>query len=230
VVASTAPLRTIARRAGLFKLFGHRATVVDESARLYNCARCHCQVVICRRCDRGNIYCPECAPVAARESRGRAGAAYQRTDRGRANHAARQRLYLLGLEREKMTHKGPQGGSARSPCALETAEGRPSASAKEACDVHSNPNPSPATTHDGAANTDGDSTPCCNFCGQCSAFLRTEKLRHATAPARPAARDRAVPLPRPRLVRARDRHAPRSVPRGRPASAPARAPPVRSRW
>ncbi|MDA9983435.1 hypothetical protein N9H39_12115 [Gammaproteobacteria bacterium] len=30
---------------------------MENSARVYNCAGCRYQVVICRRCDRGNIYC-----------------------------------------------------------------------------------------------------------------------------------------------------------------------------
>jgi len=28
------------------------------SARLYHCQRCHTQVIICSRCDRGQRYCP----------------------------------------------------------------------------------------------------------------------------------------------------------------------------
>jgi hypothetical protein len=30
---------------------------METDARLFNCARCHRQVVICSRCDRGNLYC-----------------------------------------------------------------------------------------------------------------------------------------------------------------------------
>jgi hypothetical protein len=29
---------------------------MESSARLFTCARCRAQVLICRRCDRGNIY------------------------------------------------------------------------------------------------------------------------------------------------------------------------------
>ena len=32
---------------------------MDPSARLYHCARCHCQVILCRRCDRGQVYCAD---------------------------------------------------------------------------------------------------------------------------------------------------------------------------
>jgi late competence protein required for DNA uptake (superfamily II DNA/RNA helicase) len=97
MVAATAPSGTIARPARLFKLSGLLAMVV-ETARLYNCGRCHCQVVICRHCDHGNVYCRSCAPVAGRESHCRADAEYQKSDRGKKNHKARQQRYL-----EKMT-------------------------------------------------------------------------------------------------------------------------------
>lgn len=50
---------------------------------------------ICRGCDRGNIYCTaDHARQRRRESWRRSSAAYQRTERGRANHAARQARYL----------------------------------------------------------------------------------------------------------------------------------------
>jgi hypothetical protein len=42
---------------------------MDTDARLFNCARCHRQVVICSRCDRGNLYCgSQCAQSARGES------------------------------------------------------------------------------------------------------------------------------------------------------------------
>ena len=43
---------------------------MQSSARLFNCARCRCQVVICSHCDRGNIYCGKrCSQTARRQSR-----------------------------------------------------------------------------------------------------------------------------------------------------------------
>ena len=76
----------------------------NDSARLYNCAQCHSQVMICRHCDRGHIYCTECAPVARQDARNRAAARYQASDEGRAKHAARQRRYRERLK-YKVTHK-----------------------------------------------------------------------------------------------------------------------------
>jgi hypothetical protein len=67
---------------------------MENTARLFNCARCHCQVVICSHCDRGNIYCGRrCAEHARKTSSRSAGKRYQRTYRGRIKHAERQRRY-----------------------------------------------------------------------------------------------------------------------------------------
>ena len=42
---------------------------MQSSARLFNCARCRCQVVICSHCDRGNLYCGKrCSQAARRQS------------------------------------------------------------------------------------------------------------------------------------------------------------------
>jgi len=39
---------------------------MEPFARLYQCARCHHQVVICSECDRGNLYCAGGCARAAR--------------------------------------------------------------------------------------------------------------------------------------------------------------------
>jgi hypothetical protein len=79
---------------------------MQSSARLFNCARCRCQVVICSHCDRGNIYCGKrCAQGARRRSRREAGRRYQKTRRGRFAHAERQRRYRR-RRRAKVTHQG----------------------------------------------------------------------------------------------------------------------------
>lgn len=64
------------------------------SCRLFLCCRCHHQVVICRRCDRGQIYCgPDSALEARRRNQREARRRYQATDRGRHMHAGRSRKY-----------------------------------------------------------------------------------------------------------------------------------------
>jgi hypothetical protein len=217
MVATMAPSGTIARPARLFKLSGLLATVVG-TARLYNCARCHCQVVICRHCDHGNVYCRSCAPVAGRESHCRADAEYQKTDRGKQNHKARQQRYL-----EKMTDKGSPGSPPASPsCA--NAEAASSASAKEERDACSSP--SPATTQPAGAprRSDGDSGHSCDFCDRrCSAYLRLESLAHCTVEKEG---NGPVPVPGPRLEHPRHCAAPRSAPPRRAAPDRTRSPPA----
>jgi transposase len=63
-------------------------------ARLFLCAEpdCRAQACICRDCDRGHIYCADCAPHARRRSLRRAGRRYQAGRRGRIKHAERARF------------------------------------------------------------------------------------------------------------------------------------------
>lgn len=81
---------------------------MEELARLYNCLLCHQQVKICSHCDRGNVYCSPCAPIARIQARRAAGHRYQNTPQGKLNHAKRQQKYR---ERQKnknkiVTHQG----------------------------------------------------------------------------------------------------------------------------
>jgi hypothetical protein len=66
------------------------------STRIYHCARCHCQVVICSDCDRGNVYCNTgCAKDARTESLSQANKKYQSSRKGRFSNAARQQRFRL---------------------------------------------------------------------------------------------------------------------------------------
>ena len=129
---------------------------MQSSARLFNCARCCCQVVICSHCDRGNIYCgKQCSQRARHQSRREAGRRYQRTRRGRFAHAERQRRYRQ-RRRAKVTHQG-----SRPEVADETlpAESRTSARRVES---------PPAVPGNGLR---------CHLCGRvCSHFLRQSFL------------------------------------------------------
>jgi hypothetical protein len=71
------------------------AACIDEvSCRMFLCARCRSQVLVCRRCDRGQIYCVgTCAQEARHDHQREARRRYQATPRGRAMHAARSRRY-----------------------------------------------------------------------------------------------------------------------------------------
>jgi hypothetical protein len=76
------------------------------SARLFLCGRCRCQVIICRRCDRGQVYCAEgCARQVRRQNQREAGQRYQQSLPGRRNHAVRSRRWR-GRRRESVTHQG----------------------------------------------------------------------------------------------------------------------------
>ena len=79
---------------------------MSGDARLFNCARCHCQVVVCRVCDRGQVYCQgHCSQKARKASLQRAQRLYQSSRRGRLANAIRQKRFRQRQE-EKVTHQG----------------------------------------------------------------------------------------------------------------------------
>lgn len=82
----------------------------DPTHRLFNCGCCGLQVRICSRCDHGNIYCRECAPICRAESIGAAGRRYQDTPEGALKHADRQSRY-----RERLLQDVTHQGSVESP-------------------------------------------------------------------------------------------------------------------
>jgi len=76
---------------------------MERSARLFNCAHCHRQVIICSCCDRNNIYCcAECSRIARHQTLLYAGRRYQNSKIGRHKHADRQRRYRQRIN--KVTH------------------------------------------------------------------------------------------------------------------------------
>jgi hypothetical protein len=84
------------------------ASFDGASCRLFLCARCRTQVLICRRCDRGQTYCAGiCAQEARRERQREARRRYQATPRGRAMHAERNRRYRV--RRRCVTDHGLSG-------------------------------------------------------------------------------------------------------------------------
>lgn len=81
------------------------AAAIQETHRLFHCGLCHKQVLICRRCDRGQSYCPECTDEARRRRNRRSSSTYQSRPHGALNHARRQERYRR--RQEKVTHRGP---------------------------------------------------------------------------------------------------------------------------
>ena len=130
------------------------------SARLYHCARCHRQVMICRYCDRGNIYCGGlCASEARKESLRRSSASYQSTRRGLTANARRQKRFRQ-RQREKVTHHGSTPSTADDLLPVEP-EKHPRCHAVEKTPVK--------------AGID------CHFCHRaCDPFLRNRFLRPQT--------------------------------------------------
>jgi hypothetical protein len=83
--------------------------VVDKPARLFLCARCRVQVLICSDCDRGNRYCADgCANAARRALQRDAGERYQDGYWGRTKHAWRTRRWRQrrAEQRQSVTHQG----------------------------------------------------------------------------------------------------------------------------
>jgi len=79
---------------------------MKHPSRLYSCALCHAQAVICTYCDRGHIYCSKkCSQAVRIKSCREAETRYQLTPGGRRKHAARQKRYRMRLK-EKVTDHG----------------------------------------------------------------------------------------------------------------------------
>jgi hypothetical protein len=80
-----------------------------EPARMFLCARCRTQVLVCSHCDRGQRYCPdECYALTRRRAQREAGNRYQHSLKGRHKHAQRMRLWRARsvVRVNKVTHQG----------------------------------------------------------------------------------------------------------------------------
>jgi hypothetical protein len=90
------------------------------SGRLFLCAGCRDQVIVCSCCDRGQIYCNGgCAARARTRTLQAAGRRYQASPHGRRRHAARMCRYRS--RQKKVTHHGspaPAPGDVLTPVAM----------------------------------------------------------------------------------------------------------------
>jgi len=101
---------------------------LELPARLFLCVGCRTQVVLCSHCDRGNRYCGRACwrqvhDLARREAASR----YQRSRRGRLQHAARSRRWRQcvaerACTEHKVTHQGCPAGVAAAPLAACTSD------------------------------------------------------------------------------------------------------------
>lgn len=128
---------------------------MQMTGRLFLCARCRLQVLICSKCDRGQIYCAgACAKLARRASGCEAGRRYRRTRKGRFASAESSRRYR-DLQK-KVTH---QGSLTDLPDALLLQDLAVAIVAPESCAI--------------APTSPTSSTQPCRFCGAlCSEFVR----------------------------------------------------------
>ena len=105
--------------------FGLAEVRVDPPGRLFLCARCRAQVVLCSRCDRGNRYCGRTCRRQARDAaRREAASRCQRSYRGRLAHAARSRRWRQRRAdaTQNVTHQGSQAGRCDAPLAAWTQD------------------------------------------------------------------------------------------------------------
>ena len=135
---------------------------MTSTGRFYLCQRCRLQVIICRRCDHGQIYCSNnCSNAARCEALRASGRRYQQSSKGRFKHAARARHYRQ--RRNKVTH---QGSSATAQDDLLAANSVPD---------HEQHEVKPLSTRKTEVH--------CHFCGAiCSKFVRRNFLHRHRVP------------------------------------------------
>ena len=116
--------------------FGFEPEVrMDCCARMFLCARCRDQVLVCSDCDRGQRYCTRaCSSLARRSARRDAARRYQMSRGGRIVHAARSRRWRIRHHRvgpatsndggvheggaNIVTHQGSNGELMDAPLAV----------------------------------------------------------------------------------------------------------------
>ena len=148
---------------------GHRPSMAvaraeDTPGRLFLCARCRTQVLICSCCDRGQIYCADdCAQEARREAQRAAGRRYQASFRGRVNHATRSERWRG--RQKNVTHQG----SLPPPDDLVLVEAAVAAGHRPVTAM-------PATVE--RFRGPGAPVSCCHWCGRrCPPLVRIDFLR-----------------------------------------------------
>ena len=87
----------------------------EQTGRLFLCARCQAQVLVCSQCDRGQRYCNSgCADITRLSRQREAGKRYQQSRAGRHKHAARMHQWRKrrAATTKIVTHHGSQGTPA----------------------------------------------------------------------------------------------------------------------
>jgi hypothetical protein len=157
---------------------------MDQPARLYLCARCRVQVILCSHCDRGNRYCGRACGYQSREdSRRETAQRYQRSWRGRIAHAQRSRRWRQRRaacdaaggddDAHNVTHQGSRPGEASAPLVAWTHDSATVAPADTAADITATSAPQELVI------ATGDTCWACCRCGaRQPAALRLGFVRH----------------------------------------------------
>ena len=151
-------------------------TLADHPARLFVCARCRVQVLLCSRCDRGQRYCGRaCSRAARRQSLCAAASRYQRSWGGRIAHAARSRRW-----RQRCRERARDEATAVDDTALDG--GVIDFVTHQGCLVPSADAPLPLTDEHAAAVSGDLASPLAVRCRRCAAplapWVRQGFLRH----------------------------------------------------
>ena len=154
---------------------------MDLPARLFLCARCRAQVLLCSHCDRGQRYCSrECSGPARRASLRQAAQRYQRSRSGRMAHAARS---LRWRAQHPSDPRRTAGGAVPDgvPANIVTHQGSPNPVADAPLAVCPSDDAEPKLT-------EGLSDPGIGHCRRCAAalqpWLRQGFLRRAPSAGR----------------------------------------------
>ena len=156
----------------------------EQTGRLFLCARCQAQVLVCSQCDRGQRYCgARCADITRLSRQREAGKRYQQSRAGRHKHAARMHQWRKrrAAATKIVTHHGSQATPADA--VLPGNESLPAISPDSQALSLCSPITSEAIAVSATANThSGMLAPVwrCHWCqSPCPALVRQGFLRHS---------------------------------------------------
>ena len=153
----------------------------DQTGRLFLCARCQAQVLVCSQCDHGQRCCAiGCSAITRRICQREAGKRYQQSRAGRHKHAARMHQWRLrrAASAKIVTHHGSQVTPADAVLLLnESTPAIPSDSQSlSLCTSSTSESIVVATTHSGIVAPVWR----CHWCqSPCPALVRQGFLRHS---------------------------------------------------
>ena len=153
----------------------------EQTGRLFLCARCQAQVLVCSQCDRGHRYCANgCANITRRSRQREASNRYQQSRTGRHKHAARMHQWRQrrAASAKIVTHHGSQNTptDAVLPVNESTPALPPDSQSLSLCTSSTSESIVVATTHSVIV------APLwrCHWCqSPCPALMRQGFLRHS---------------------------------------------------